>query len=57
MSALLAPIRMLFPTRFVVLALLGTQKAELLGDPNAMSLLHGGVWSSLGAHALWTGGA
>ena len=57
MSALQAPIRMLFHTRFVVLALLGTQKAELLGDPIAMSLLHGGVWSSLGAHALWTGGA
>jgi len=31
------------------------QKAELLGDPIALSMLHGGVWSTPRAHALWTG--
>ena len=31
------------------------QKSELLGDPIALSMLHGGVWSTPRAHALWTG--
>jgi membrane glycosyltransferase len=36
-------------------ALSAAQKSELLGDPIALSMLHGGVWSTPHAHALWTG--
>jgi membrane glycosyltransferase len=34
-------------------SLSAAQKAELLGDPIALSLLHEGVWSTARAHALW----
>jgi membrane glycosyltransferase len=38
-------------------SLSAAQKAELLGDPVALSLLHAGAWSTWRAHDLWTGHA
>jgi membrane glycosyltransferase len=44
-------------TRYALLhgpqSLSAAQKAELLGDPISLSMLHSGVWSTAGAHALW----